>query len=174
MYLKFGIFFFYLQMVIRESSRLLHQATDGRAFIRTVNVVLPAEWGVDIGAVCGRNVSRTRLESYSLADVRISAVSHPLFTGGADVLWTQQSRDCGHAGDYISAGPDFFFKSILPAGSNVSDVWVKGRRFLREFAKYRYGVFDVNESQHDGLFPDFFCPATSNANATGRSIQSNR
>ncbi len=168
-------------MVIRESSRLLHQATDGRAFIRSVSVVLPTGW---TSADCGRNVSRTRLESYGQADVKVSAVAHPLFTGGADALWTQQSRDCGQMGDYISAGPDFFFKATPSASANVSDVWIRGRRFLREFAKYRYGVFDLNERsgsavEHDGLFPDFFCvgpssPAASASNATGRSIQSAR
>ncbi|XP_057378167.1 calcium-activated chloride channel regulator 1-like [Daphnia carinata] len=170
--------FHHLEMVIRESSRLLHQATDGRAFIRTVSVVVPTGWGVDVSSMCGRNVSRTRLESYDEADVRVSALPHPLFTGGADVLWTQQSRDCGQPGDYISAGPDFFFKPTPTFGTNVSDVWIRGRRFLREFAKYRYGVFDLNErvaTQHDGLFPDFFCPSASSAsNATGRSIQANR
>jgi hypothetical protein len=163
-------------MIIRESSRLLHQATDGRAFIRSVSVVLPTGWS---SADCGRNVSRTRLESYGQADVRISALPHPLFSGGADALWTQQSRDCGHMGDYISAGPDFFFKPSA-SSSNVSDVWIRGRRFLREFAKYRYGVFDLNErsesnAEHDGLFPDFFCLASSSSsgsNATARSISS--
>jgi hypothetical protein len=119
----------------------------------------------------------------------VSATAHPLFTGGADALWTQQSRDCGQMGDYISAGPDFFFKATTTpsASANVSDVWIRGRRFLREFAKYRYGVFDLNErtgaaAEQDGLFPDFFCvggpsspaAAASASNATGRSIQSAR
>lgn len=170
-------------MVIRESSRLLHQATDGRTFIRSVSVVLPTGWS---SADCGRNVSRTRLESYGQADVRISSQPHPLFNGGADVLWTQQSRDCGQMGDYISAGPDFFFKSTAAAvSSNVSDVWIRGRRFLREFTKYRYGVYDLNERsgsnvvEQDGLFPDFFCvgssiSSSSGSNVTGRSIQSAR
>lgn len=138
-------------MVVRESSRLLHQATDGRAYIRSVDVILPAEWGVDAGSLCGRNVSKTRLESYNEADVRVSAHGHPLFSGGADALWTQQSRDCGHMGDYISAGPRFFFQPSVSQSNNVSDMWVKGRRFLREFAKYRYGVFDLNErTENDG------------------------
>lgn len=168
-------------MIVRESSRLLHQATDGRAYIRTVNVILPAGWGVDISSMCRRNVSRTRVESYNEADVRVSANGHPLFAGGVDALWTQQSRDCGHMGDYISAGPDFFFRPTAghQNNNNNSDIWIRGRRFLREFAKYRYGVFDLNEggkSEHDGIFPDFFCAPTTNAgtNATGRSIQSVR
>ena len=165
-------------MVIRESSRLLHQATDGRAYIRTVSVVLPAGWGVDVSSMCKRNVSRTRLESYSESDVKISAAPHPLFTGGADALWTQQSRDCGQMGDYISTGPDFFFQPTTSI-QNGSDIWIRGRRFLREFAKYRYGVFDLNErgrAEHDGIFPDFFCAPSASAatNATGRSIQSAR
>lgn len=165
-------------MIVRESSRLLHQATDGRAFIRSVSVVLPASWGSDVSSMCRRNVSRTRLESYGEADVRVSANAHPLFTGGADALWTQQSRDCGHMGDYISAGPDFFFQPTANA-QNTSDIWIRGRRFLREFAKYRYGVFDLNDrghAEHDGSFPDFFCTPSANAgtNATGRSIQSVR
>ena len=87
-------------------------------------------------------------------------------------------------GDYISAGPDFFFKSTAAFSSNVSDVWIRGRRFLREFAKYRYGVYDLNERsgsnvEQDGLFPDFFCvgsstSSSSGSNVTGRSIQSAR
>lgn len=157
-------------MVVRESSRLLHQATDGRTYIRSVDVVLPSEWGVDVASLCNRNVTKTRLESYNDADVRISAHGHPLFSGGADALWTQQSRDCGHMGDYISAGPQFFFANA----NGTSDMWIKGRRFLREFAKYRYGVYDLNEAKenNDGIFPDFFCPVHTTANATGRSIPS--
>lgn len=164
-------------MVVRESSRLLHQATDGRAYIRTVSVILPAGWGVDVSSMCRRNVSRTRSESYNEADIRISANGHPLFALGADALWTQQSRDCGQMGDYISAGPDFFFQAGHNLNNN-SDIWIRGRRFLREFAKYRYGVFDLNQGgKNDGLFPDFFCAPSTNAattNATGRSIQSTR
>ena len=111
---------------MRESSRLLHQATDGRAFIRSVNVVLPASWTGDLSSSCRRNVSRTRLDFYSEADVKISSGPHPLFSGGADSLWTQQSRECGQTGDYISAGPDFFFRMDAS-----DDVWIKGKFFKK-------------------------------------------
>lgn len=189
-------------MVVRESSRMLHQATDGRAFVRTVTVVLPAAWGSEAALACKRNVTPTRSESYEGADVRVAAAPHPLFAGAGDALWTQQARDCGQPGDFIAAGPEFFFNAQR---TNASDVWIRGtstfkqliftesgclifflfsigRRFLREFAKFRYGVFDLRDqtpgAEHDGHFPGFFCPSlngTSNAtagttNATGRAI----
>ncbi len=132
-------------MVMRESSRLLHQATDGRAFIRSVNVVLPASWTGDLSSSCRRNVSRTRLDSYSEADVKISSAPHPLFSGGADSLWTQQSRECGQSGDYISAGPDFFFRM------DASDeVWIKGKNkkiVQREMWEYILTLNFVRESR---------------------------
>ena len=173
-------------MVVRESSRLLHQSTDGRTFIRSVNVLLPAAWGDSAASICRRNVSRTRTETYNDADVRVSANAHPLMAGGADSIWTQQSRDCGQQGDYISAGPEFFFYK-----TESTDMWIRGkcdctksssslshscldtgRRFLREFAKYRYGVFDEVDHRDDGLFPLVFCDPLAVTNATGRSIQS--
>ena len=110
-------------MVVRESSRMLHQATDGRAFIRTVTVVLPAGWGADVAGACKRNVTPTRIESYADADVRVSANPHPLFAGAGDALFTQQSRDCGLPGDFISAGPEFFLRNQ----HNASDIWIRGK-----------------------------------------------
>lgn len=110
---------------MRESSRLLHQSTDGRAYFRSVTVIVPSSWStVDWAATCRRNITRTRLGSYANAEVRVSATAHPLFTGGADAVWTQQSRDCGQQGDYISAGPEFFFK--LDSSNPSSDAWIKG------------------------------------------------
>lgn len=125
----FPPFFFlsHFQTVMRESSRLLHQSTDGRAYIKGVDVILPSSWTGDLSVTCQRNVSRTRLGSFSEADVRISSAPHPLFTGGEDFLWTQQSRDCGQVGDYISAGPEFFFRLT----NNTSDVWIKSKSFPR-------------------------------------------
>lgn len=103
---------------------MLHQATDGRAFIRTVTVVLPAGWGPEVALACKRNATPSRIESYNDADVRVSANPHPLFSGADDALWTQQSRDCGQPGDFISAGPEFFFRNA--AQPNASDVWIRG------------------------------------------------
>lgn len=49
-----------------------------------------------------------------------------------------------------------------------------GRRFVREFAKYRYGVFDEGEQDGTGQFPGFFCPQSVASNATARSLQQPR
>lgn len=77
-----------------------------------------------------------------------------------------------------TSGSEVIERHFLFISTSVLIRFRLGRRFLREFAKFRYGVFDVREqtpAEHDGLFPGFFCPPAivSNAtvsNATGRSI----
>jgi len=81
---------------------MLHQATEGRLFFRTAAVVLPAGWN---GSECSRAVGGSRLRRFDDAEFRVAGAPHPLF---GDAAWTQQSRDCGQSGDYVSLTAAFF------------------------------------------------------------------
>ena len=113
--------FAYLKGVVREWSRLLHEATGGRLYVGSVDVVVPQSWN-DAGDDCRRvrNVAPTQLADYADADVRVG-VSHPLF---GDVPFTQQSRDCAHQGDFISISDAFFDDAV---GANITDMWIHGK-----------------------------------------------
>jgi hypothetical protein len=78
-------------MSVTEASQFLHEALGGRAYWRSVTVLLPDSWP-------GHCVARSVVgSSGERADISIG-VPHPVF---GNAPWTQQSRGCGQPGDMI-------------------------------------------------------------------------
>jgi hypothetical protein len=74
-----------------EASQFLHQSLDGRAYWRSVTVLLPDTWPSNCIA---RPVSGS---SGEVPDISVG-VPHPVF---GNAPWTQQSQGCGQPGDMI-------------------------------------------------------------------------
>ncbi|XP_071455583.1 calcium-activated chloride channel regulator 2-like [Hetaerina americana] len=144
-----------LESAITDASARLYTALGGRAWFRTVTILLPDSWvdaagdGVEEGPragggeVCGRpevSAAWARGESAATADIRVTAVPHPLF---GENSWTRQSGGCGAPGDFIEV-------SHSKVAERRGDL---GALLVRDWAKYRYGVFDEAGIGGDSVFP---------------------
>lgn len=96
------------------------------------DIILPSAWPNSCA-------NRTSVANYNGAPSDITITPTNEIFG--DEPWTQQSGGCEEAGDQIFVG----YKSIRDG--NVSE------KFVTEFLKYRYGVFDVNGFENDLLYP---------------------
>ncbi|GLV34560.1 hypothetical protein CBL_09041 [Carabus blaptoides fortunei] len=121
-----------LKATLNESSQYLYNALDSRAYIRSVTVSLPASW--PDSCVADPIVAGSGEQS------DISIVTRGPSGSRA---WTQQSAGCGQPGDQIYITYDSF-RSAEPAMS---------RTLIKEFAKYRYGVFDEQGYDQDLVYP---------------------
>ena len=107
-----------------------------------VTVVVPADWK---DSSCGVNIrSPGPATPFSPADI---VIDKPSPVGGFG-LFTQQSGGCGVHGDYISVPHTFI------AGQNISAG--KGRQFVHEWAKFRFGIYDETGFKGDTLYPNYF------------------
>ncbi|CAG9863807.1 unnamed protein product [Phyllotreta striolata] len=121
-----------IESTLTSASQYLFSALDSRAFLRSATVLLPSNWPDSCVA------SAVLSSSGEVPDVTVLP-SDPA-RGGA---WTQQSLGCGQPGDQIYLG----FEELLRNDNNL------GRKFVKEFAKYRYGVFDEEGYNNDPIYP---------------------
>ena len=79
--------------------------------------------------------------------------AHPIYSTSP---FTQQSKGCGQAGDFISLPHDF----LAPDDGGWNATWHlwgdPAKLLVHEFAKLRYGIFDETGFQGDPLYPSFF------------------
>lgn len=130
---KIKLFNFIQQSALKSSSENLHASLDGRAYYASFDIILPSTW--PDACVYNKTVSN---HNGVPSDVTITAKDE-IFGDG---LWTLQSgAGCGEKGDQIFVG----YKSIT--AENVSE------KFIEEWMKYRYGVFDINGFENDALYP---------------------
>jgi calcium-activated chloride channel regulator 4 len=129
------------QKIVTSSSQHLHTTLDGRILFNSIDIILPPAWSNN----CVTNATVT---SYNGAptDAQITT-THPIF---GDDLWTKQSGGCGERGEqmYVSE------RSVRDGFENVE------KKFVNEFMKYRYGVFDTNGFDGDAIYPK--CSASGN------------
>lgn len=119
-----------------SASQFLFTALDGRAYIGNVIVMLPAEWS---GNCLPKN--RTLVASSGERSDLTIGPAHPIHR---DAVWTQQSGGCGEAGDQIFGSYAALRRATV------------GRELVREWAKYRYGVFDEIGFANDAIYPQCY------------------
>lgn len=85
------------------------------------------------------------------SDITIT-VPHQVYR---DSVWTQQSGGCGEAGDQIYGSYTALRRDTI------------GRELVREWAKYRYGIFDEIGFKNDPIYPK--CYRTDKNQPTGCS-----
>lgn len=125
-----------LQATLTTASHYLFTALDGRAFFQSINVILPTSWP----DTCIPGGSRVSPATNSYSDITIQRRVTP---GGTIPAWTQQTGGCGEPGNQI-----FLNYDTLENYSNSL-----GRTIVKEWAKYRYGVFDEIGYHNDPVYP---------------------
>lgn len=125
-------FFVFLQNNLKLSSEYLSSSFENRIHYASFDIILPAAWSND----CVRNKIVTNYNGMP-SDITITTTNQ-IF---GDEPWTQQSGGCGEKGDQIFVGS----RSI--DDENFS------KKFVFEWVKYRFGIFDINGFEGDALYP---------------------
>ena len=82
---------------------------------------------------------------YREADIIVQS-QHPVYQNES---FTLQSEGCGHSGDLISLPFDLIINYNYSKATSM-------KRFVKEWAKYRYGIFDETGFAGDKMYPHFF------------------
>lgn len=132
-----------LENLVTTTSQQLHGATRGRLQWRRVTVLVPTDWRHCFG---GRTAVGWKAADRRTVDVVVGR-SHPLL---ADLPWARQFAGCGVQGAHVQLSHRFI-QSI-----SAANAFHNGRQVLREWIKYRYGVFDEIGFRADDQYPTSF------------------
>ena len=133
---------FLLQTLITEASAVLHTALGGRAYFKQATLVVPAHWD---DSKCGLRVSEPGPDTaWHTADMVVVA--------GAGPPHTQHSLGCGRQGEHISFSEAFFTNW----NASVEEWGEPAKLFVKEWAKFRYGVFDEHGYPGSLLYPAWY------------------
>ncbi|CAD7094161.1 unnamed protein product [Hermetia illucens] len=122
-----------LEITLSATSRHLLTALDRTVYFSNFSIILPHTWP-DYCLPANTSIDRSRGNP---SDISITQ-DHLLF---GDQIWTQQSGKCGERGDQIFASFNSFYR---PSAS---------KELLKEWIKYRYGVFDEIGYESDSIYP---------------------
>ncbi|XP_055617142.1 calcium-activated chloride channel regulator 1-like [Toxorhynchites rutilus septentrionalis] len=121
-----------VEIMLTSASQYLFSALDGRLYFGDITIILPPHWP---NSCIPYNQTRTSA-SGERSDVTVKAHSKM-----ESPMWTKQFAGCGEAGDQIYIDADILGRDTI------------GREFVREWAKYRYGVFDEIGFAKDPVYP---------------------
>ncbi|CAL4177136.1 unnamed protein product, partial [Meganyctiphanes norvegica] len=131
-----------LKFVMTDFSSELHKATEGRASLREVTVVLPRTWQTDILS-CSLLDPVNSIAVPTTTHLRVSN-PHPVFGSNP---WVQQSQGCGRHGDFIQLGGDLLRATTNDSYSHAAKL------LMGVWPKFRWGVFDEHGYDNDLLYP---------------------
>nr|XP_022916415.1 calcium-activated chloride channel regulator 4-like [Onthophagus taurus] len=137
-----------LETVLSSASNYLFSALHGRAFIRSSTVILPTSWP--------NSCSPNKVVAASGEESDITILPGDASKGK---MWTQQSGGCGKSGDQIYFG----YKSLENKDSSL------GHLLVKEFAMYRYGVFEEKGYRNNPIHPLCYYDKNSEVKVTGCS-----
>ncbi|XP_058056126.1 calcium-activated chloride channel regulator 1-like [Anopheles bellator] len=137
-----------LKIMLTSASQYLFNALDSRVYFGEVSVILPNHWPQ---SCIPYNQTRTSA-SGETSDVTIRPQ-----TKAEPSIWTQQYAGCGESGEQIFVDPDILGRETI---------W---REFIREWAKYRYGVFDEIGYDRDPVYPRCYINDDHKVKLTGCS-----
>ena len=119
----------FLQALLKDSSHVLLKALDQRAYFKSVIIVVPSSWRDSKCQTIIRPPSKGT--PYQNADIVVSD-KHSLYNNDP---FTQQSSGCGQPGDYIRLPYSFV--------TNYNSSFEDGtKQLVKEWAKFKYGIFD--------------------------------
>ncbi|KAG5876552.1 hypothetical protein JTB14_021458 [Gonioctena quinquepunctata] len=121
-----------LESTLTSASEYLFAALDSRAFLRSATILLPSFWPDSCVA------SSILSASGESSDITI----HPSDPARGKI-WTQQSLGCGQPGDQIYLS----YESLISRNDDLA------RYLVKNFAMYRYGVFEEQGYYNDPIYP---------------------
>lgn len=127
---------------------MLFSSLEGRAYFREISINLPDHWS---DSCVNGDVVSSRGEQSDF----IIGRSHPVY---GDQIWTQQSRGCGDQGDFV-----YLSEKLLTETNDLAN------NLVREWGKYRFGVFDETGYDNDPVYPQCFHGVNDKPQVTGCS-----
>ena len=140
------------QELLTETSRRFHSLADGRALLNDFRVELPSSWA---GSDCegARAAAETAAGALGAAADLVVTGRHPLFGSRP---WSAQHGRCGVRGLRV----ELPYTGLLQQHNNDDDnnstffdSEDESDRLLREFVKFRFGVFEERGFRGDPLYP---------------------
>ncbi|XP_059839805.1 calcium-activated chloride channel regulator 1-like isoform X1 [Hypanus sabinus] len=140
-----------IQEMMTEASSYLYKATKHQLYFSDVKILLPAVWPLNSSLL-----QKPTTQSYEKANV---IIAEPYLKYG-DAPYTLQYGGCGEKGRYIHFTPNFMINDEM-----TSVYGPKGRVFVHEWARFRWGVFN----EHNDLIP-FYSSNNGTSEATRCSL----
>ncbi|XP_078612941.1 calcium-activated chloride channel regulator 4A-like [Branchiostoma floridae x Branchiostoma japonicum] len=133
-----------LKEIFTEASRDLYVATNNRAFLKEIKILIPNTWTKK------PEYRPAGTKTFERANIRVD-VPNPLY---GDNPYVQQKGGCGEGGDYMHLTPQYVVDK--PYGEMY---WgPNGKTFVHEWGHLRWGLFD--EYGFDGAtgesYPHFY------------------
>lgn len=124
---------------MRNASKELYTALHRRAYFGEITIILPKDWPSTCLPSHHHNSSTNTIlpSSGESSDITIT-VEHPIYK---NFIWTEQPGGCGVQGKQIYSSYKAFERLTA------------GREFTRQWAMYRYGVFDEYGFIGDPIYP---------------------
>ncbi|XP_019630577.1 PREDICTED: calcium-activated chloride channel regulator 4A-like [Branchiostoma belcheri] len=117
-----------LKEILTKASEDLYIATNSRAFLKEVKILIPKTWSKK------PEYQPAGTETFERANVRVD-VPNALY---GDNPYVQQKGGCGEAGDYMHLTP----KYVLDKQYGEAYWGPNGKTFVHEWAHLRWGLFD--------------------------------
>ncbi|KAI8517991.1 chloride channel [Branchiostoma belcheri] len=114
--------------ILTEASEDLYIATNSRAFLKEVKILIPKTWSKK------PEYQPAGTETFERANVRVD-VPNALY---GDNPYVQQKGGCGEAGDHMHLTP----KYVLDKQYGEAYWGPNGKTFVHEWAHLRWGLFD--------------------------------
>lgn len=122
-------------MSLKDASSQLFEALQRQVYFGEITIMLPTDWP----STCLPHYYNDTVQSANgeQSDVTIT-LEHPIYQNS---IWVEQIAGCGVQGKQMYASYLAF---------NRSDA---GREFVKQWLRYRYGVFDEQGFDFDTVYP---------------------
>ncbi|XP_066266383.1 calcium-activated chloride channel regulator family member 3-like [Branchiostoma lanceolatum] len=147
-----------LKQIITEASEDLYVATNSRAFLKEVKILIPKTWTKK------PEYLPAGTETFERANVRVD-VPNPLY---GENPYVQQKGGCGEAGDFMHLTPKYVVDKQYG-----EDYWgPNGKTFVHEWGHLRWGLFDeygTDDPASGQSYPHFYRTSQGGVRPTGCS-----
>ncbi|XP_077486719.1 calcium-activated chloride channel regulator 2-like [Amblyomma americanum] len=139
------------QVLLREASSILYRATRRHVYFKQVTIALPRSWPrtVEHSGVAVRQVAYHALHR---SEMRVVQTARNSGGGAYSAMHAVNPRGCGQRGDHIMISQD-----ALPDVNDAASVRRAAFRLVREWARFRYGVFDEFGEPGSERYPALYC-----------------